>query len=140
MKLPVVIGGAFVVGLAGGTVMGMRHAPAPAPAPADSLAVARAPAPAAVLSHDTAAAAAKPDTAAPAAAPPPAATLDTARLAATLAKLAPADAVELTTRLTDDELEAVLRHMGVNSASAVIAAMPKTRAQLMSKRLLGGPK
>ena len=140
MKLPIVVGACLVVGLAGGTFLGKTPPPAATAAAAAKPEAAKpVPASATEVAVDTPKLAPAPDTttaaasAAPPAARPP---LDTARLATTLSKLAPEDAVPLVERLTDDELEAVLRRMSVNRASALIAALPKDRGQSLSKRLL----
>ncbi len=97
-------------------------------------------------SHDTARATAL-------AAPPPAPAADSARvspaagaaqtvkpnyrqLGRILTNMPAAEAVAVLTLLRDDEVEGILRQVGVRQAAALLAGMPKERAADLSRRLL----
>jgi hypothetical protein len=145
-----------------------QKAPAPAkpaaPAPAvDS--VAKAHANAAVVASSSSAAApvvtpAAPATAAPSAVPvpqasparvppatvPPAAPAaapetpaDYAQVAKMLITMKPAGATEILTRLNDDQVEGILRALGVRPASTLLALLPGERAAVLSRRLMQRP-
>jgi hypothetical protein len=135
-----------------------------APAPAvDS--VAKSPAPAAVVASVSSAAApvvttvapvtlapsavpvpqASPVHVPPAAVPPPAhatapeTPADYAQVAKMLISMKPAGATEIMNRLNDDQVEGILRALGVRQASTLLALLPGERAAVLSRRLMQRP-
>jgi hypothetical protein len=137
VKPAALIGIAFVVGLAGSTVVGMKRAPAPPPADSAPARPATVAAP-----HDTVTP--KPDTTAVPdainAETPHDSTVavrsDSVQLAQTFAKLDPREVALLGSHLTDADFSAALRGMGVSRSAAVLAELPKARAATISKLLL----
>jgi hypothetical protein len=123
---------------------------------ADSLAAARpaasaanAPAPAADAAHTAAApnavVAASPAAGTPVPVPVPAIAAshhaevlpsDYVKVAKILSQMKPKDAVAIFDHLSDDQVEGILRTLGVRPASTLLAAMSTTRAAEMSRRLM----
>lgn len=166
MKIAVVVPVALVLGLGLGTVAGRMLHPAEAPAaagdsaggehgdslkqeavpkegeqpaagekPAEAHAADSTPAPAAAPMTPTPLDAAP---SAPTTAPgaKPANGADVQRMAKIFDRLPAQDAVALVARMSDAELEGVLRAMDVAKAGDLIAALPKERGAALSKRLL----
>jgi hypothetical protein len=160
MKVAVIGGIAFAVGLAGGTGIGMRGGSAPASADStkthadsgavkpDSLAgehapdsaTVKPPAAADTAKHEAAPAAtpehaptAAPATSAPAPVDP---SFDPRQLADALGKLAPADAAPLLGRFSDEEILATVKLLGMAKAGVIISKLPEPRSTKLSRRLL----
>lgn len=94
------------------------------------------------------AAAVKPATAAPAppAAPPGAALAATSnddagyrQVARVLSNMKPTDAAAIVAHLSDDQLDGVLRQLGVRQAASLMGALPVERAAAMSRRMIKQP-
>ena len=130
--------------------------PAPAaPAPfADSVAKPRVNAAVVASSSSAAAPVVTPATPVPTAsaarvtpaAPPPVARLatpqtpaDYAQVAKMLTSMKPAGATEIMSRLNDDQVEGILRALGIRQASTLLALFPGERAAALSRRLMQRP-
>lgn len=139
MKVPVVAGGALVVGLAIGTMLGMHGGPAPvaaAPPPPPVLPAPLATPATAAPRRDSGAASAPKDTTAPSR--PDSTHADTVALSAQFDTLAPKAAADASTHLTDAQVTSILRHLSVAKAAAIIGLLPRARAHDVSTALLGG--
>jgi hypothetical protein len=143
MKPAIPIAGAFVLGLVGSTVVGMKHTPPTDPAKTTlPPAVAAAPASASEAS-------ARPVSSPPSAPVDAPAVLDTAvapaadssvsRVASVLLKLAPDDAAPIAARMADSELVPVLRRMGVDKSAPLLAKLPTARARELSRLIITPP-
>lgn len=58
------------------------------------------------------------------------------QMARILATMKPADAVKIMAHLSDDQVEGVLRSLGVRPAAILLAQMPVERAAALSRRLM----
>jgi len=144
MKPPIMIAIALVVGLGGGTFLGMKQAPPPTKAAADS-ATAKEHGDSSGAVHEGAT---MPSTPPDSAEPPPvkedpqtvavpvAPPSSTERIATVLTKLPPADIALLVEHMSDDDLVPVLKKLEMPTTAAVLALLPAARAKVLSKRLL----
>jgi flagellar motility protein MotE (MotC chaperone) len=54
-----------------------------------------------------------------------------------LAAMKPKAAAVIVARLTDDEIERIVRQLNAKQVAALLAVLPEERAALLSRRLLG---
>jgi len=168
VKPPLVGLAAFVVGLAGGTAVGVLRAPSPpsdgevAVAP-DSAAHSTTSGATAPEGRDTLARATPPDAAPPSPGDPPSPPRDSAeavpspaperpadpspadvgrayeQLARILAGMKPGDAGKILVHVSDVQLEGLVRQMSPRQAAKLLSLIPPERAGLLSRRLLEHP-
>lgn len=158
MKQLVIVGVAsFAAGVGGGAWLGIRSPVTHMPATlADSVAVADSaapadPSPASIPERGPAAGGREASSPAPAAPNTSPASLTAAEatteagaaadarlVAKVLGAMKPRDAADILARLTDAEVERILRQLGTRQMAPMLAALPDDRAAALSRRLLGG--
>lgn len=169
IKMLVIGLSSFVVALAASTAVVVMRAPPPPPrpaaaSPASAPRPAAAPAPAAADSAATPPASAARAAQAPDAAgdvgPQPAQTVSAApaatpativvgpidrttesyrQMARILGNMKPKDAVRIMAFMSDDQVEGILRSLGVRTAATLLAQFPTERAAVLGKRLMNPP-